>query len=312
MKDKLTPQEELSAEDLAFYRRKWQEASDKGIPYEIQAQMLRQIKSRMHSRYTRQAEAKSRKLRRWMRYAAAIAVCAGTGIASHLYTRSFYTGQTPAREEQSLVVSAEKGQRANLILPDGSKVWLNSHSQIRCPENFGTHERTLALTGEAYFEVARDSTRRFIVKAGEMEVEALGTSFNIKAYEEDSEIITTLFSGSVQAKVEDHTLKLAPEEYASFNRESGSFSVSHSDNANYAQMWRNNELAFERRTMQEIAVSLSRMYNVEIVFRSEKIRNYRFSGIIINNSLDNVIELISLTAPITYQTTGNTIILNEK
>lgn len=145
-----------------------------------------------------------------------------------------------------------------------------------------------------------------------MEVEALGTSFNIKAYKEDTEIITTLFSGSVQTSVQENTIRLRPEEYASFNRENGRFSASHSDNVDYALIWRNNELAFERQTMEEIAVLLNRMYNVEIVFRSEKIKNYRFSGVIKNNSLDNVIELISLTAPIIYQSSGDTIILNEK
>jgi ferric-dicitrate binding protein FerR (iron transport regulator) len=312
MKDKLSPQEELQTEDIAFYRWKWQEASDKDVPYEVQIRMLRQIKSRMKSRYPWQANMRIRNLRRWTQYAAVIIVWVSIGVASHLYTRSFYMSQTPVETTHTLVVSAEKGQRANIILPDGSKVWLNSHSQIAYPGNYGTHERSLTLTGEAYFEVAKDSTKRFIVKAGEMEVEALGTSFNIKAYKEDTEIITTLFSGSVQTSIQENTLRLMPEEYASFNRENGQFSVSHSDNVDYALMWRDNELAFERRTMEEIAVLLNRMYNVEIVFQSEKIKNYRFSGVIKNNSLDNVIELISLTAPIIYQSSGDTITLNEK
>lgn len=122
MKDKLSPREEPQTEDLTFYRQKWQEASDKDIPYEIQMRMLRQIKSRMHSRYPRQADRRIRKLRRWMRYAAVIIVWISIGVASHLYTRNFYMNQTPVETEHTFVVSAEKGQRANVILPDGSKV----------------------------------------------------------------------------------------------------------------------------------------------------------------------------------------------
>jgi ferric-dicitrate binding protein FerR (iron transport regulator) len=145
-----------------------------------------------------------------------------------------------------------------------------------------------------------------------MQVEALGTAFNIKAYKEDTEVVATLFEGSVQTSVKNKTVKLVPEQYASFNRENFRLTVSRAENAAYASMWRENELAFERNTMEEIAVMLNRMYNVEIVFQSEKIKKYYFSGVIKNNSLDNVIEIISLTAPIVYKSVGDTIVLNEK
>lgn len=84
-------------------------------------------------------------------------------------------------------MEAEKGQRASVMLPDGTKVWLNSHTQISYNSNYGMKDRVVALAGEAYFEVAKDKDHRFIVKTGDMEVEALGTSFNVKAYKEDRE-----------------------------------------------------------------------------------------------------------------------------
>ncbi|MDR1645694.1 MAG: DUF4974 domain-containing protein [Tannerellaceae bacterium] len=300
MDEKRTEQEEPQSKLQAFYHTKWLEASQEDLPDEIRTRMLKRIRRRI-------------KTRLWMPYAAAVAALISVGLASHLYTLKYMGETTDSQTEQlTFTVSADKGQRANLTLPDGSRVWLNSHSQIIYPANYGRSERSLVLTGEAYFEVAPDSAHRFVVQAGEMAVEALGTAFNIKAYAEDKEVIATLFSGSVRTTAGDFAQKLAPEDYASFNRLNGQLTVAHAENAAYASMWRDNELAFERQTMNEIAVLLNRMYNVEIVFQSDKIRNYRFSGVIKNNSLDNVIELISLTAPITYRSVGDTIILNEK
>ena len=145
-----------------------------------------------------------------------------------------------------------------------------------------------------------------------MEVEALGTAFNVKAYEEDDEVVTTLFEGSVRTVVGKEFVILYPDESAVFNKSSHILSVNHPTNASYARLWRTNELAFSGESLEEIAVLLNRMYNVEVRFLSNKIKGYSFSGVIRNNSLDNVFEIISLTAPITYVSVGDTIYLNEK
>jgi ferric-dicitrate binding protein FerR (iron transport regulator) len=300
----------LSEEIRARYQKNWDEASDKGIPREVQERMLQRIKSRMQDTAAVHVTRRSLRPGRWVRYAAAVVLCASTGLATHLYhTRHAAPVDTA---QKTLVVSAEKGQRANVTLPDGTKVWLNSHSQIAYPGDYGLKSRTLTLTGEAWFEVAPDSTRRFVVTAGEMTVEALGTSFNIKAYREDAEVVTTLFTGSVRTVVGNREIKLLPEQYVSFNRTSRKLTAGYPENISYASMWRNNELAFESVSLEKIAVLLNRMYNVEVVFTSDKVRKYCFSGVIKNNSLDNIIEIISLTSPITYESKGDTIRLSEK
>ena len=146
-----------------------------------------------------------------------------------------------------------------------------------------------------------------------MEVEALGTAFNVKAYEEDDEVVTTLFEGSVTnsgwKRVCDSVSGMRVRflislviYYLLITRQMSS----------YARLWRTNELAFSGESLEEIAVLLNRMYNVEVRFLSNKIKGYSFSGVIRNNSLDNVFEIISLTAPITYVSVGDTIYLNEK
>jgi ferric-dicitrate binding protein FerR (iron transport regulator) len=297
---------------LAYYRELWEEASEKGISREVQERMLQRIKCRMQEAETENVKRRAFPLGRWMRYTAAVILCVTIGLATHLYTRHSYQGNPADTVKTRLVVSAEKGQRANVTLPDGTRVWLNSHSQITYPNDYGLEARFLTLTGEAYFEVAKDSTKRFVVTAGEMAVEAIGTSFNIKAYQEDAEVVTTLFSGSIRTTVGKEEVKLLPEQFVSFNRSSRKLTSGYPENILYASLWRNNELAFESVSLEKIAVLLDRMYNVEVVFTSDKVRKYRFTGVIKNNSLDNVIEIISLTAPITYESKGNIIKISEK
>jgi ferric-dicitrate binding protein FerR (iron transport regulator) len=298
-----TDREEESRIDT-YYREQWENASGREMPPEVRARIFRAIVKRMKGEALRLAPG------RWVRYAAA--VFAGAVISFGLRTIS---DRAPAVSEPlpgDFVVFADKGQRSNIVLPDGSKVWLNSHSKITYPRDYGVRERSLSLTGEAYFEVAKDPGKRFLVNAGDMQVEALGTSFNVKAYDGDREAVATLFSGSLQAVVRGKTFTLEPDQYAAFDREENRLLIGRAENVAYASMWRDNELAFNRLTMDEIAVMFDRLYNVKIHFESEKIRNYRFSGVIKNNSLDNVIEIISLTAPISYRHKGDTIILNER
>jgi len=272
--------------------------------------MFNQIRDRINTDKTvllkNNRKQNRRRLLRWGQYAAAVILCVVVGITSHLYTR-----QSMA-EVKEYMVEAEKGQRASVTLPDGTKVWLNSHTQIIYNSNYGVEDRVVDLRGEAYFEVAKDKEHRFIVKAGGLDVEALGTTFNVKAYKEDDGVIATLFSGSIRATAGKHSAVLSPAQQVVFSRKSETLVVDSPENIAYASMWRDNELAFKGETLNDIAIRLNRLYNVRIEFKSEKIKQYRFSGVIKNNSLDNVFEIISLTSPIMYESLGDTILLSER
>ena len=296
-------------EIVAFYKLRWEDSLEKKLPPEIQGRMFCEIKSRMKSkRKTQEIKKRPYPLWRWLSYAAVALICLGIGIGSHWY----YMEQAVLFDPQNYVVSADKGQRASVILPDGTKVWLNSHTRLVYDTNYGVKDRSVFLSGDAYFEVAKDMEHRFIVKTGSLEVEALGTAFNVKAYEGDDEMITTLFEGSVRTMVENEFAILSPDQSAIFNKSAHKLSVTRPRNASYARLWRTNELAFSGESLEDIAILLNRMYNVEVRFLSNKIKKYRFSGVIRNNSLDNVFEIISLTAPITYEAVGDMIYLNEK
>lgn len=300
-------------EILEFYQQRWSEVSEDELPAEIQGRMYLRIKERMlemenlHKEQEKRAFKLKSSFMRFLPYAATILLCISISFSFYLYT------QKNLSASNEYIVSAEKGQRASVTLPDGTKVWLNSHTELRYKSDYGVKERNVFLNGEAYFEVSKDKEHRFVVNAGEMAVEALGTAFNVKAYNEDPDFVATLFEGSIKAGTgDDNNVILTPDQHVSLNRKSKSLTVGISENVLYARMWRNNELAFEKEKLDDIAVLLNRMYNVQLKFKSDKIRQYRFSGVIKNNSLDNVIEIISLTAPIIYESHGDTIILDEK
>lgn len=293
-------------EIFAYYRVRWEEAAHRTMSAQQQVEIFHRLKRRIKET---QNISNTRKfsLYPWMKYAAVALLCLalGGGIA-------FSLSNANRRAVKEFIVKADKGQRASLTLPDGTNVWLNSHTELIYSSLYGSEERTVRLNGEAYFEIAPDTENPFIVKTDQMDIEALGTSFNVKAYTRDRDITTTLLTGKVKASTTDGEVVLTPGQYASFDRNQQTLTSGIADNALYACMWRENELAFNSHTLEDIAHILDRMYNVQIEFSSESIKKHRFSGVIKNNSLDNVIEIISLTAPIIYRSTGDTIIISEK
>lgn len=300
---------DVSRDELRNYiKRKWEIASNSSIPTDLKERMFRKIQSRIESVAVEKKDVGRFSLRNIMRYAAIglLVICAGLG--GHLLTR--YSRSVGV--EKDYLVFAAKGQKASVVLPDGSKVWLNSDSEIKYTNLYGDGERIISLDGEAYFEVAKDSLNRFVVQAGDLAVEALGTSFNVKAYEEDNQAVVTLFQGKVKTSVGRDEAFLLPDQAVTYLKNKGQLKKSTLNDAYRACLWRNNELAFNDEALSEIAVLLNRMYNIQVVFKSEKVKALRFTGVITNNSLDNIIELISLTSPIIYTSKGDTIIIDEK
>jgi transmembrane sensor len=291
-----------SQRDLAeFYAGKWEKASF-AMDSKIQDTMLENIREEMNPHRQRRGYF----IGKLIKYAAIILLPVLLGVGSY-----FLIGNVFAGANKEMVASVDNGQKATLQLPDGTRVWLNSGSSIRYDKSYNQRDRIIALEGEAYFEVAKDKRRPFIVKANEVSVRAVGTTFDVKAYAGDNTITTTLIEGKVNVFDAKTTSQLLPNQKITFNKNNHTFDKIQVYDAKIAGLWKNNQLAFDSETLEDIAKVLERMYNVQVVFDSEQIKQMRFSGKIKNNSLESVLQLISLTAPIHYNVKDSIVTLKQ-
>lgn len=209
------------------------------------------------------------------------------------------------------VITADRGQKTSVILPDGTDVILNSATVLKYSNKFGIKERTVYLNGQAYFDVAKDGTE-FVVQTKHLDVKVRGTSFDVEAYEADGEVTATVVSGMVEVtEGEGKSVELRASDRLCYSVHRKEFAKSRVDDLDNVGVWRKNQVGFDGESFEEIALKLSRLYNVEIVFASEDVKQYTFSGIIRNNSLLNVIETLSLAAPVKCELDGNVLIIND-
>ena len=242
----------------------------------------------------------------WLKNAAAIALVLIT-------TGSIFYAIRSNKSEPTYYSSVEamRGQKSNITLPDGTKVILNSESTLKYNTDFNQKSREIALDGEAFFEVAKNTNLPFVVQVGNLSIKAVGTAFNVRAYSNENIVSTTLTEGKVSVKTPYETMDLIPNERMEFSRDEKKLEKIQLENAKLSLGWLNDQLSFENTTLAVVASNLSRIYNVEIELSSESIKQQRFTGIISNNSLQSVLRILSLTSPIRYTIKDNKVILYE-
>jgi len=173
-----------------------------------------------------------------------------------------------------------RGGEFFLQLSDGTKVWLNSETTLRYPVQFIGEERKVELTGEAFFEVARNEKVPFLVESGDQTVKVLGTEFNISSYKENSLISTTLVKGSVEVFIKnkpDKRQTLVPNEQITISKIDGQISKQKVNPYQYIA-WKDGRFVFDDQNLCEIMKTLSKWYNVDVVFAREELKNFRFTG----------------------------------
>ncbi|OQP57125.1 hypothetical protein A3860_11215 [Niastella vici] len=185
-----------------------------------------------------------------------------------------YTGSSSVVEEHTL--STPRGGQYKLLLPDGTTVWLNAASSITYPTAFTGDSRKVKITGELYFEVAKDSKRPFHVMANGMEVQVLGTHFNINAYDDEKDIKTTLLEGSVKVTRDAASVILRPGEQTSVSHKSKP-SQPISVQTEEVMAWKNGTFFFNRTPFSEVMRQLSRWYDVDVIYEKE-IPTINFGG----------------------------------
>jgi transmembrane sensor len=237
---------------------------------------------------------------------------------------------------------APKGSRSFITLTDGSTVWLNSGTKLRYQSNFGQKSRDLYLEGEAYFVVAKNPDMPFRVKTSGVSITALGTAFNVKAYNDEGVIETTLEKGEVRIdELEDSGIKpdatpvfLKPNQKAVFVKSNKNISVNNAvqkpqvaippaktktlplkvesmADTRLATSWKDSRWIFKSEKLSTLAPILERRYDIAITFRDSVLQNYKFTGTLKEESLEQVLNAMCLAAPIRFEINHNQVLFYE-
>ena len=226
-----------------------------------------------------------------------------------------YTGS----DENSMPVSQHLirtpcGGEYSLTLADGTKVWLNAMSELKYPTRFNGNTRCVELKGEAFFEVKPDAQRPFYVKIDNYEVKVLGTSFNVKAYDDDDSWATTLCIGKVEM-TDVHTresIELLPGRQAVCDRQTGNVEVKEVDILPYVT-WKEGHFLFKNQSLEKIMDVMARWYDVSVEFQDESIRNLHFTGDIKRHANFSIIlKALTSSVNVNYKLNGRELILYMK
>jgi len=234
-------------------------------------------------------------------------------------------------------IKAPLGARSEVRLNDGTEVMLNAGSSIRYSSDYNLQNRDLVLEGEAYFKVAKNINLPLIVNAGNINIKATGTEFNVKAYTDEGIIETTLIKGKVEIsqkgnKDKERILVLEPNQKAIFAYQSDQVTlerikeieplavkpariitdkllISPKTDVEQATAWTKNKLIIRSENLESLCAKLQRKYDVTFVFKDETIKKCRFSGVLLDETFQQVMDVIKLTAPVDYMIDGKTVIL---
>ena len=230
-----------------------------------------------------------------------------------------YTGYISMRnlslkrqQEEHIVmqtISSRQGMVTQFDLADGTKVWLNSGSKLQFPNSFTGDLREVKLTGEAFFEVAKNEKQPFRVHAKDLKIEVLGTSFNVVGYEDEQLAEVVLVEGKVKLSAENDQVEkefgvMLPGQRAVYSENSQKLEAQKVAVEKYIA-WRDGNLVFRDDNMEEVAKRLSRWFNVEMIIDDPEIKGYAYKATFRNENLSQVLNLLKISAPIDYKITGN-------
>ena len=202
-------------------------------------------------------------------------------------------------------ISTPPTLRSSFTLPDGTTVWLNGGSTIKYPTHFIGKQRLVELEGEAYFKVAHNARKPFMVKTGDLLVQAIGTEFNSCAYDDELKVGTVLTEGKV-AILSDHAgsrkrlMTLEPGQMAVYNKETRQLAKQVVAVDKYTA-WLDGKIVFKNDSMSEVLLRLGRWYNVEFIMDEQLDDDYAFTGSFQGEELSQILNYIELTTPIHFE-----------
>jgi len=204
-------------------------------------------------------------------------------------------------------LSTPTGGQYNIVLADGTKVYLNAVSSIKYPTQFNGDQRIVELDGEAYFEVAKNKNKPFIVKSGDQDIEVLGTNFNVHAYDNESVVKTTLLEGSVAVNYKNQKAILKPGQQSNVSDKFNKITIKQVD-TEAAIAWKNGRFKFDNADLKTVMRQLERWYGIKVEYRGD-VSDVRFNGgTFMNKNLSEVLKVLELSN-IKFKVEGKTIIV---
>jgi len=216
-------------------------------------------------------------------------------------------GQTKIKYNTIVV---PRGGEYEVRLPDGTYVWLNADSEIRFPVGFTGRDRQVGLKGEAYFKVAKDSLRPFIVNVyDKLSVEVLGTEFNVQAYAADEVVKTTLNRGKVRVAMGEEILELAPDQQAVCDLRHQRLQK-REVKADYFSAWKDGKFIFEDERLENMLNSLARWYDISVFYQNEELKDFHFTGDLEKyNDFSVTLRMLEKATNIRFLVTGRTVVV---
>jgi len=227
---------------------------------------------------------------------------------------AYHTTNEKPTEVLYNTLATPRGGQYQLMLPDGSKVWLNAASSIRYPTAFVGKTRQVDITGEAYFEIAKDANRPFTVRVGSPAgtkgaVRVLGTQFNVNAYSDEPVVRTTLLEGAVKVMKDAASAVLAPGEQALLDQ-TGEVRLARDADLEQVMAWKNGQFVLKEADIRTVMRQIERWYDVEVVFEDD-IRDKFYVDMSRNTNLSNVFRILESTGLVHFRIDGKKIIVTR-
>jgi ferric-dicitrate binding protein FerR (iron transport regulator) len=276
------------------------------------------IQQRIHADEHNKTDGSGKKIeasiRRWLSIAASIILILATGLFYYLNTNSEQlAGGHPS---EMIVKSNPAGQKSKVFLPDGSIVWLNSESSVSFEKEFTTEYRHIHLKGEAFFEVVKDNSRPFVVYSGSISTTALGTAFDVNAFDEDH-ITVSLTNGKVNVETtntegENTGLIINAGEGVIYNPSNEQKIDKIEIDPEKVRLWRDGLLELTDASLAQTIIELERWYGVNIVLLNEPIQTWNANGLFDNEYLNNVLTSLSFSQGFEYEIVGKKVNITFK
>lgn len=262
-------------------------------------------------RFNYSAPKQTRTYSTWLKVAAVFVLLIGAGVlGTHLLNRN---------ADQDFNTIAATNEKTFKLLDDGTKIWLNKKSTIRYNQAFGKQQREIFLEGEAYFDVAKNKEVPLFIHAGNIDIEVKGTAFNVNAYKGNPDIQVALIRGSIQVTNrldQNHQVLLQPNQkliFSNLGLKDDQFAVlpMATDLLLKETKWTSDTLTFQKEKLKDLALRMEKKYDLKIEVKSELLKEKRFSGTFTNETIQQALEALKLSYPLTYTISNKLVVIKD-